>query len=109
MTDLPTVAELRTVQAECPDFRINRETLALMENVAAGRVRHTTGRRDILTPRMENPGGYASGLGGKVRLLWDAGMAVLGADDVWTLTVPGVRRAVDTRSEYAALRVTAGR
>lgn len=109
MTDTDvTVAELRTPQQPCDDFVINREKLGLLEDIHAGRVRRTAGGVNILTPR---PGisGYGSRVGNKILLLWAAGLAVLGDNDIWKLTGHGIRQAVKVRGDYDLERAGAGR
>lgn len=105
-----TIAELRTAQAEMTDFPINREKLAYLEKVAVGAVRLTSGGIDIVAPsKVQTGASYGSRCGNKVRLLWAVGLAVLGADDVWQLTDPGVRRTTETREAYARQSVAAGK
>lgn len=98
----PTLADLRTPQDESTHFPINLDKLRTLEAVAAGRARRTPDGMDLLAPanRSSSSGGYGSRLGGKVRLLWAAGLAVLDDGDRWQLTVSGVRRTLHARQAY---------
>lgn len=103
-------ADVHTAQREVDDFPINRELLKTMQNIAGRSVRRTDGGFDILAPAVQARGGsYGSRMGRRPRLLWAAGLAVLGGDGVWALTPAGVRRTVQMVEHYASLSVTAGK
>lgn len=107
MSSTPTQEELGIEQAEGP-LNINRERLRVMEYIETRRARRNPAGRDVLAPA--NGGdGYGSMLGRKVQELWRAGLAVLGPDGYYVLTAAGVRRRDESRAEYAAAHVTAGK
>lgn len=107
MTDL-TDTDLRVTQPENAALQINRDWLRLLDYIAGQRVRRNASGLDVLG---SPPGtaGFPSRLGGKVRKLWEHGLAVLGPESTYQLTDFGEQRRQETRAGYAAASVTAGR
>lgn len=103
----PTQEELSTVQAET-GLNVNRDRLRVMDYVDTHRARRNHAGRDVLTPA-NGSAGYGSMLGGKVRELWAAGLAVLAGDGYYVLTDAGQRRRDEAKAGYAATSITAGK
>jgi hypothetical protein len=103
----PTQADLSTMMPE-QALPINRDRLRIMGYLVERRARRNVAGRDVLAPA-NGSAGYGSNLGGKVRELWAAGLAVLGSDGFYTLTPAGERRRAEARASYAEVSVTAGK
>lgn len=103
----PTQQDLSTEQPETA-LNVNRDRLRIFNYIDTHRARRNESGRDVLTPANGSEG-YGSMLGGKVRELWKAGMAVLGSDGYYVLTEAGRRRRDQAKDEYAAASITAGK